>query len=132
MLTATDEHGYVVKRPSRPAIGRMMANLQRGNAHLVLERVDEERPGSWYIQVRLRENNTYQLEYRDGVAELHYQTQTVSQEKVFGALLGWASSKPAWRDGFMWNSIAGQFGPSDRETPEPSGCAEPSTDAETV
>ncbi|MFJ4649243.1 hypothetical protein ACIP6Q_37865 [Streptomyces bobili] len=26
-----------------------------------LERVDEEQPGSWYIQVRLRENNTYQL-----------------------------------------------------------------------
>ncbi|MGK4586004.1 hypothetical protein [Kitasatospora sp. HPMI-4] len=34
---------------------------------MVLERVDEELPGSWYIQVRLRENNTFQLEYRDGV-----------------------------------------------------------------
>ncbi|MFI1702270.1 hypothetical protein [Streptomyces bobili] len=61
----------------------------------------------------------YQLEYRDGVAELRYQTQTVSQEKVLGALLGWAGTKPGWRDGFMWNNIAGQFGPSDRETPEP-------------
>lgn len=61
MRTATDEHGHVVKRPSRPAIGRTLANLQGGNAHLVLERVDEERPGSWYTQVRLRENNTYQL-----------------------------------------------------------------------
>ncbi|MGX1274936.1 hypothetical protein [Streptomyces phaeoluteigriseus] len=132
MLTATDEHGHVVKSPSRPAIGRMLANLQRGNAHLVLERVDEEQPGSWYIQVRLRENNTYQLEYRDGVAELHYQTQTISQEKVLGALLGWAGAKPGWRDGFMWNNIFGQLGPGDRETPEPSGCAEPSNDAEAV
>ncbi|WP_409082751.1 hypothetical protein [Streptomyces galilaeus] len=52
------------------------------------------------------------------MAELRYQTQTVSQEKVLGALLGWAGTKPGWRDGFMWNNIAGQFGPSDRETPE--------------
>ncbi|MFJ6432583.1 hypothetical protein [Streptomyces sp. NPDC091416] len=132
MLTATDEHGHVVKRPSRPAIGRMLANLQRGNAHLVLERVNEEHPGSWYIQVLLRENNTYQLEFRDGVAELHYQTQTIAREKVLVALLGWASMKPGWRDGFMWNNIAGQFGHSNCETPEPPGCATPSSDAEAV
>ncbi|MFD3542261.1 hypothetical protein ACFWUQ_22610 [Streptomyces sp. NPDC058662] len=86
--------------------------------------MDEERPGSWYIQVLLRGNNTYQLEYRDGVAELHYQTQTISQEKVRGALLGWAGTKPGWRDGFMWNNIAEQLGPGDRESPEPSIGAE--------
>ncbi|WP_191134252.1 hypothetical protein [Streptomyces sp. col6] len=126
MLIATNERGHVVKRPSKPAIGTMLANLRRGDAHMVLERVDEERPGSWYIQVLLRENNTYQLEYRDGVAELHYQTQAISQEKALGALLGWAGAKSGWRDGFMWNNIAKQFGPSERETPEPSDSVEPS------
>ncbi|WP_409240596.1 hypothetical protein [Streptomyces sp. PA5.6] len=132
MLIATNERGHVVKRPSTPVIGTMLANLRRGNAHMVLERVDEERerPGSWYIQVLLRENNTFQLEYRDGVAELHYQTQTISQEKVLGALLGWAGAKPGWRDGFMWNNIAEQFGLSERETREPSVGAEPSTGPE--
>ncbi|MEU1129543.1 hypothetical protein ABZ383_06700 [Streptomyces sp. NPDC005900] len=89
----------------------MLANLRRGNAHMVLERVDEERTGSWYIQVLLRDNNTYQLEYRDGVAELHYQMQMISQEKVLEALLGWAVAKSGWRDSFMWNNIAEQFGP---------------------
>lgn len=130
MLIATNERGHVVKRPSKPAIGMMLANLRRGNAHMVLERVDEERPGSWYIQVLLRENNTYQLEYRDGVAEQHYQTQTISQEKVLGALLGWAVAKSGWRDGFMWHSLAEQFGPNERETPETSDGAEPSTGPE--
>ncbi|WP_191898883.1 hypothetical protein [Kitasatospora aureofaciens] len=132
MLIATNERGHVVKRPSKPAIGTMLANLRRGNAHMVLERVDERQPGSWYIQVRLRENNTFQLEYRDGVAELHYQTLTISQEKVLGALLGWAGAKPGWRDGFMWNNIGEQFGPSDCESPEPSGGTKPSTDLEPV
>ncbi|MFD8206794.1 hypothetical protein ACFV2S_10365 [Streptomyces sp. NPDC059695] len=120
MLIATDERGRMVKRPSKPTVGKMLADLRRGNASLVLERVDEEKPGAWYIQVLLRENNTYQLEYRDGVAGLHYQTQTISQEKVLGALLGWAAAKPGWQDGFMWNNIAEQFGPESCGTPAPS------------
>ncbi|MEV7723238.1 hypothetical protein AB0P15_00720 [Streptomyces sp. NPDC087917] len=120
MLIATDERGHVVQRPSNPAIGTMPANLRRGNAHMILERMDAEQPGSWYIQVLLRENNTLQLEYRDGVAALHYQTQTISQEKALGALLGWVGAKPGWRDGFMWNNIAEQFGPNDREAAKPS------------
>lgn len=131
MLIATNERGHAVKRPSRPAVGRMLASLQRGNAHLVLQRVDEERPGSWYIQVLVHENNTFQLEYRDGVAELHYQTQTISQEKVLKALIGWAGATTDWRDSFMWNNISEQFGPSDCESPEPSGGKEPSTGAHT-
>ncbi|MFJ6378697.1 hypothetical protein ACIQI7_01630 [Kitasatospora sp. NPDC092039] len=119
MLIATNGRGRMVKRPSGSAVGAMLADLRRGAAHMVLERVDEEQPGSWYIQVLLRENNTFQLEYRDGVPELHHQTLTVSQEKVLGALLGWARGEPGWRDGFMWNNIAEQFGPHDRASPGP-------------
>ncbi|MFF3212833.1 hypothetical protein ACFYYB_19445 [Streptomyces sp. NPDC002886] len=131
MLIATNQRGHVVKRPSKPAIGKMLADLQRGNAHLVLERMDGERPGSWYIQVLLRENNTFQLEYRDGVAELHFQTQTISQEKVLGALLGWAGAAPDWQDGFMWNNISEQFAPSGPASPEQPGGEERSTDPHT-
>jgi hypothetical protein len=111
MLIATNAGGHPVKRPSKPAIGTMLANLGRGNEHLVLERQGEDREGDWYIQVLFRDNNTYQLEYRDGVATEHYQTQTVSQEKVLRALLGWAGDKPDWRDGFMWNNIGHLFTP---------------------
>ncbi|WP_329453171.1 hypothetical protein OG894_41980 (plasmid) [Streptomyces sp. NBC_01724] len=41
----------MVKKASKPAIGRMLANLQRGNAHLVLARAEEDLEGSWYVQV---------------------------------------------------------------------------------
>jgi hypothetical protein len=109
MLIATDEAGRAVKRPSKPAIGRMLANLQRGNAHLVLERAEEGVEGSWYVQVLLRDDNTYQLEFRDGVAAEHYQTRTISQEKVLTAMLGWATNKAGWKDGFMWNNIGSEF-----------------------
>ncbi|GHD63373.1 hypothetical protein GCM10010317_059770 [Streptomyces mirabilis] len=117
MLIATNTRGYAVKRPSKPAIGTMLANLQRG-MHMVLERQDEDLQGDWYIQVLMRDNNTYQLEYRDGVAAEHYQTQTVSQEKVLNALIGWAAAKPDWREGFMWNSISSMFEPPTSEATE--------------
>ncbi|MGW0629400.1 hypothetical protein [Streptomyces sp. NPDC002758] len=93
----------------------MLAYLQRGNAHLVLERVEEDMEGSWYVQVLLRDDNTYQLEFRDGVAAEHYQTRTISQEKVLTAMLGWAVGKTDWKDGFMWNSIGSQFGADDAQ-----------------
>ncbi|KMO98079.1 hypothetical protein ACS04_09240 [Streptomyces roseus] len=87
----------------------MLANLQRGNAHLVLERVEESLEGSWYVQVLLRDDNTYQLEFQDGVGAEHYRTRTVSQEKVVTAVLGWAVGKADWKVGFMWNNIGSPF-----------------------
>ncbi|WP_037914236.1 hypothetical protein [Streptomyces sp. NRRL WC-3744] len=77
MLIATNARGYELKRPTKPAVGTMLANLRRGNEYLILERRDEEREGDWYIQVWFRDNNTYQLEYRDGVPAEHHQTRTV-------------------------------------------------------
>ncbi|MFG2596868.1 hypothetical protein [Streptomyces sp. NPDC048462] len=109
MLIATDEVGRVVKKPTKPAIGRMLANLQRGNAHLVLERAEEDIEGNWYIQVLLRDDNTYQLEFRDGAAAEHYQTRTISEAKILTALLGWAAGRTEWRSDFMWNNIGSEF-----------------------
>ncbi|NEC84765.1 hypothetical protein [Streptomyces sp. SID12501] len=77
MLIATSARGHVVKRPSKPVIGTMLANLRRGNEHMVLERQDEDRDGDWYVQVLLRDNNTYQLEYREGVATEHHQWNNI-------------------------------------------------------
>ncbi|WP_225877168.1 hypothetical protein [Streptomyces resistomycificus] len=122
MLTATNARGHVVKRPSKPAIGTMLANLGRDNQHMIVERLDEECAGDWYIQVLLRDNNTYQLEYRDGAPAEHYQTQTVSQDKVLRALLGWAADKPDWREDFMWNNVSSLFEQSD-----PEGTDQPTT-----
>ncbi|MFF9310572.1 hypothetical protein [Streptomyces sp. 16-176A] len=109
MLIATNGLGLKVKRPSKPAVGTMLGNLRRGNEYLILERQGEEREGDWYIQVWFRDDNTYQLEYRDGVPAEHYQTRTMSQEKVLEAFRGWMLGKPDWRDAFMWNNIGQMF-----------------------
>ncbi|MER6331727.1 hypothetical protein ACOZGD_15040 [Streptomyces murinus] len=120
MLIATNGRGYELKRPTKPAVGTMLANLRRGNEYLILERRDEEREGDWYIQVWFRDNNTYQLEYRDGVPAEHHQTRTVSQEKVLQALLGWMLDKPDWRESFMWTNIGHMFAPAADGEDEPT------------
>ncbi|MGC0402656.1 hypothetical protein RKD27_005300 [Streptomyces sp. SAI-126] len=119
MLIATNEWGQVVKLPSMRKIGMMLADLDQGD-HLLLERQDESQEGNWYIQVLFRETNTYQLEYRDGVPAEHYQTQTVSQEKVLQALLDWVADKPAWREGFMWTNIGHWFTPAPEDGDDPT------------
>jgi hypothetical protein len=119
MLIATNVRGRVVKRPSKSKIGTMLADLDQGD-HLILERQDESQEGNWYIQVLFRENNTYQLEYRDGVPAEHHQTQTVSQEKALQALLGWVADTPAWREGFMWTNIGHWFTPAPENEDDPT------------
>ncbi|MER7931990.1 MULTISPECIES: hypothetical protein [unclassified Streptomyces] len=120
MLIATNVQGHAVKDPSQPAIGTMLANLGQGD-HLILERQDEDREGDWYIQVLFRDNNTYQLEYRDGVPAEHYQTLTASQDKARQALLDWAAETPDWQSGFTWNNIGAMFGaPTVEATDQPT------------
>jgi hypothetical protein len=65
------------------------------------------------VQVLMREDNTFQLEYRDGAAAEHYQTRTVSRDKAVATVLGWVKGEPGWKAAFMWNSIASCFEESD-------------------
>lgn len=99
--------GYTVNRPTKPRVSAAISNLQPGQS-LVLERT-EETPGDWYIQVWMRQGNSFQLEYRDGIPSEHYQTRTVSREKVVAAMLSWMKAEPGWRGVFMWNNIGSWF-----------------------
>jgi hypothetical protein len=107
MLVLMSGSVVLSKRPTKPMVSARVGNLRRDGA-LVLERVDEE-PGDWYIQVWLRENNTFQLEYRDGVPSEHYQTRTVSREKVAEAMTGWMKCDPNWKNAFQWINIGSMF-----------------------
>ncbi|MGW3718413.1 hypothetical protein ACWD8L_14965 [Streptomyces sp. NPDC005133] len=94
------------------ALGVAAGGVEEGSlgfGEIAVQQLDEEADGSWYAQVLLRDDNTYQLEYRDGVAAEHYQTRTVSQEKVLAAMLGWAAGRRDWRVALMWNNIGLQF-----------------------
>ncbi|MFJ4677663.1 hypothetical protein [Kitasatospora sp. NPDC088783] len=100
------ERGLSMRDPGPAAPGRLVANTQRGESHLVVERFGADEPaGDWYVQVRLRENGGYQLEYRDGVPAEHYRTLTPSLAEVVNALVGWSRGQPEGRSGFDWTGI---------------------------
>ncbi|MGH3417072.1 MAG: hypothetical protein ACRDVE_15230 [Actinocrinis sp.] len=111
MLQIRTASGYTKRNPSAAQVRREIAQLQPGGS-LVLERVDGadvEPGGDRYIQVLMRVGNTYQLEYRDGVHSEHYQTLTVSPDKVMAGFIGWMGGKVEWRESFMWNNIGAMF-----------------------
>jgi hypothetical protein len=94
-----------------PPLGRIEAavlSLAR-DSHVVLEDVRPEHHDE-YIQVVLRGDGIYQLEYRDGSADRHYQTLTLSPAKVIDAMDGWRTGKTEWRDGFQWSPWSGNSG----------------------
>ncbi|GHI40110.1 hypothetical protein [Streptomyces violascens] len=97
MLQARDEHGRQMRNPGPTALSRMVANLGRGNAFVIVERVDDETDGDSYVQVCLRDDNTYQPEFHNGTAAEHHHTPTISQEKAIVALSGWTMGRPDWR-----------------------------------
>ncbi|GAA3371112.1 hypothetical protein GCM10020367_20460 [Streptomyces sannanensis] len=49
------------------------------------------------------------MEYRDGAPAEHFQTRTVSREKVVAAVFGWVKGEPGRKDPFMWNNIVSCF-----------------------
>ena len=69
----------------------------------------DRRATGTYIQVRLRDNNVYELEYRDATPAERCQTLTVSLQKVTEAFIAWADSRTEWKDGFMWTNIGHMF-----------------------
>jgi hypothetical protein len=50
-----------------------------------------------------------ELEYRDGTPAGHYQTLTVSLQKVTDAFIAWADGSTEGKDGFMWIHIGHMF-----------------------
>ncbi|MGW7645236.1 hypothetical protein [Streptomyces bobili] len=92
VLVMSDGARVVARRPTKPEISALLANLQRGDV-VIVERIVEEESGDWYMQVLMGEDNTFQLEYRDGAPTEHYQTRTVSREKVVAAVLGWVKGQ---------------------------------------
>ncbi|MFF4896190.1 hypothetical protein [Streptomyces sp. NPDC001068] len=109
----SDPPAHPGHRPERncPRGARLEAtvlNLPR-DGHLVLQCAADP---DCYAQVWLRPDGTYQLEYRDRSPAEHYQTRTLSADKVIAALTGWTAGEVTWQQAFQWNPIGSWFSDS--------------------
>ena len=97
-------HRPTLACPRGAALETTVLNLHRDDS-LVLECAECD---DCYIQVWHRPDGTFQLEYRDRSPDEHYQTRTVSTEKVITAFSGWLVGEVSWRDQFQWTPFSSQ------------------------
>ncbi|WP_326754269.1 hypothetical protein OIE73_23185 [Streptomyces hirsutus] len=109
-LRVTDEDGVSWEDPSEQQIQRLYAGLNLRRRFLVLERLDvpPSESGEHYLQVRLNDDLTVEIEYRDGSAAAHYRagvdvpSDQGGSEIVEPVLLGWAAERADWRARLPW------------------------------
>ncbi|KOX19204.1 hypothetical protein ADK67_34210 [Saccharothrix sp. NRRL B-16348] len=89
-----------MKNPGRSRIEAAVLAMARDSV-LVLSAERED----VYIQVWQRPDGIYQLEHRAGSPSEHYQTLTVSPEKVYTAFEAWRQGDHRWDIPFTWRSI---------------------------
>ncbi|GGS23592.1 hypothetical protein Snoj_20130 [Streptomyces nojiriensis] len=97
------EHGRSEDDPDPATIEAMLAGL-RSRKHLLLQRLTDCFEGDEYIQVLLREDEAYEVEYHIDASE-HCQARTDSQAKVREVLLGWAADWEGWQTALQWTDI---------------------------
>ncbi|WP_099905930.1 hypothetical protein [Streptomyces sp. TLI_171] len=115
------ERGLSIRDPGPAALGGLVANLQRGDSFVIVERFGPGEPaGDWYVRVGLREGGGYQVECRDGVAAEHYRASTASAAQAAAALVGWAAGRAGWRAEFEWSRV-GHCSTDTRATAPPAG-----------
>ncbi|MFF4593559.1 hypothetical protein [Amycolatopsis sp. NPDC001319] len=104
LVTMQTSTGLNVENPTGDNVAAVMEVLPRGG-HLILDGGVE----NTYWQIWYRPNGTYQVEYRDGSPSCHYQTLTVSRDKVIIAGGGWLSGDESWLLEFAWKNIGDWF-----------------------
>lgn len=107
-LRVTDEVGETGDDPTEVQIQRLYAGLNLRCRFLVLERLDGRDDGQNYLQIRLNDDLSMVVEYREGGPDSHYRVEVPlpaergGEELVIPVLLGWASRREGWRGALTW------------------------------
>ncbi|MFC9434748.1 hypothetical protein [Nocardia sp. NPDC057030] len=65
-----------------------------------------EREAQHYVQTCVYSEGTYELEYRAGSAEQHFQVHTSDRLLVGEVIWAWSIDNPWWRDAVCWRNAS--------------------------
>ncbi|WP_435123757.1 hypothetical protein [Micromonospora tulbaghiae] len=108
VVRASEAGGQVWDDPSETTLHDALADMNLSNPFVIVERLDLEPAGQHYMQVHLNDDLSYQVEYRDGGEDRHFQAHVPAQPEMIGVepvakiLAAWASGRPGWRDAVAW------------------------------
>ncbi|MFI6152887.1 hypothetical protein ACIBCA_09360 [Kitasatospora sp. NPDC051170] len=94
-----------VSAADRTGLTRALEQLEvPGRDFLVLSRAEED-----YAQAYQHGPEDWQIEYREGSAERHYQTtEHQSREQTERLLWGWISADPDWQEEVTWRRLSAE------------------------
>jgi len=109
---AIDAGGRRVDDPSAEQIHDLLADLSLNVPFLILERLDREPIDQHYMQTHLCDDLSYQVEFRDGSEDRHFQAYVPRQPDLVGVqpvadlFSAWMADRPGWRDTLDWQPLA--------------------------
>jgi hypothetical protein len=108
VLRAIEWDGTSWDDPSDDQLHDLLADMSLTWRFVVVERLDLEPTGQHYMQVYLNDDLSYQVEYRDGGPDKHFQAHVPRTHEAFAVepvaelLQDWANSRPGWREALPW------------------------------
>ncbi|MFG1842819.1 hypothetical protein ACGFH8_30835 [Micromonospora sp. NPDC049175] len=102
LLRVTMESGQIWHDPSEDLLFELLSDMERGEEmFLVVERLTDA-TGQTFAQVARTEANGYQVEYREGGEDSHFQAFTEDKRLVHSVLTAWAFELAGWRAALPW------------------------------
>ncbi|MFJ7496965.1 hypothetical protein ACIQZB_38675 [Streptomyces sp. NPDC097727] len=107
-LRAIEWDGTAWDDPSEEKLHDLLADMSLTWRFVVVQRLDTEPVGQHYMQVYLNDDLSYQVEYREGGPDRHFQAHVPREHEVFAVepvaevLQGWAFARPGWREALSW------------------------------
>ncbi|MEU3862517.1 hypothetical protein AB0F03_35175 [Streptomyces sp. NPDC028722] len=108
VLQAVEADGTTWDNPSEGQLYDLLADMSLSWRFVIVRRLDLEPADQHYMQVYLNDDLSYQVEYREGGADKHFQTWVPREHEVFAVepvaevLQNWAFGRVGWREAFPW------------------------------
>ncbi|APU40014.1 DUF6891 domain-containing protein [Streptomyces sp. TN58] len=110
------ERGESHDRPALGTLSELVGRIGADGDHFVIaERLTD--PDAYYIQVWHDAGDDYQLEYRDGSAERHFQAFLPTAAEVVAVMERWARQEKGWDAGPAWERLDFPSDPAPDDTP---------------
>ncbi|MFE7012756.1 hypothetical protein ACFVAQ_20035 [Streptomyces sp. NPDC057651] len=84
LLWAIEDGGRAVADPTDDALHDLLGDMNLRHRFVILERLDLEPVDQHYMQVYLKRDMSYQVEYREGSADKHFQAHVPRPHELIG------------------------------------------------
>jgi hypothetical protein len=112
LVRAIEWDGRSWDDPSEERLHDLLADMNLRYRFVIVERLDREPAGQHYMQVYLNDDFSYQVEYREGGADKHFQAHVAEQPELIGVdpvariVIDWAFDRPGWREALPWAPLS--------------------------